>query len=302
MDFRIKCFVQTIFSLLPNGEHLNYLAQKYVTKKLPPSQGTYVHQYGQALNHHKIFSAYKSSEDSVVYEIGCGWHLAMALAFSTFGYASIKALDVTNHVRAELINTILQYFKEDGKFGKDHLVIFDSDNIKQKIYDAYRIDLLIPGDSAHTGLEDQSVDFIYSQAVFEHISPELLPAIMKECHRVLKDDGVISFCIDYKDHYSSFDKSITPYNFMRYSEKAWKKYNPPMHYVNRLRHIDFIRIFQQAGFDIVEETVFRPDDWEKQLMALPISKEFSERYTLDELSIVSAKLVLRKSQSRLPRG
>lgn len=65
--------------------------------------------------------------------------------------------------------------------------------------DEFRIDLLIPGDSTQTGMDDQSVDFIYSQEVFEHIEPVLLTPIMNECHRVLKDDGLISFYINYAD-------------------------------------------------------------------------------------------------------
>jgi len=294
MNFRIKCLVQTIFGLMPNSEQINYLAQKYISKKIPPSYRTWRNKYSQALEHHNVFSAYKPSADSVVYEIGCGWHLAMAMAFSTFGYRSIKALDVTPHVRAELINVILQYLKADNMV-PNHVKELDSKNIKQDLWNNFRIDLLVPADSTNTGITEKSIDFIYSQEVFGHIPPHLLPAIMQECHRILKDDGIISFSINYRDLYSGVDKTITPYNFLRYSEKEWKKYNPDLHYVNRLRHTDFIQLFRQSGFDVVQEKIIQPDNWKEMLQSVPISKEFSSKYTPEELSIVSANIVLRKT-------
>ena len=219
----------------------------------------------------------------------------MALAFSSFGYRSIKALDVSNHVRAELVNAILQYQREDGIISPDCRDI-DPDRLKEELWERFRIDLMAPCDSAHTGMEERSVDLIYSQEVFEHIAPELLPGIMQECYRLLKDDGVISFYINYADHYFGTDKHVSRYNFLRYSEKAWKKYNPALHYVNRLRHVDFIRLFQESGFEIVEEETFRPEGWEQMIDGFPFDKSFMEKYTREELSITSARIVLRKKQ------
>jgi hypothetical protein len=53
----------------------------------------------------------------------------------------------------------------------------------------------------------------------------------------------MSFTIDYHDHYSSFDRSIGPWNFYRYTDTEWRRFNPGAHYQNRLRHIDHQRIF-----------------------------------------------------------
>jgi len=66
-----------------------------------------------------------------------------------------------------------------------------------------------------------------------------------------------------------------------------------LHYINRLRHIDFTRIFKQANFDIVDEIVHRPNDWEKIVNDFPFADEFTSKYTLDELSIISANIVLK---------
>ena len=132
MDFRIKCLMQTVFSFLPDSEQINYLAQKYITRSLPPSKQTYTYKFNQALKHHEVFSIYKSPEKAVVYEIDCGWHLTMALAFSTFGYRCVKALDIINHVRAESVNAILKYLKEDNRIPQETPNI-DDEKLKEEL-------------------------------------------------------------------------------------------------------------------------------------------------------------------------
>ena len=295
MNFRIKALMQTVFGFLPNSEEVNYFAQRHITKSLPPSRTTYNRKFGRAKEHDAIFRKYHAGSKPVVYEIGCGWDLTLALSLSIFGYKDIRALDVSNHVRPELINAILAYHRENGVVPADFADI-DSARMREELLERFGITLMAPCDSANTGMADQSVDLIYSQEVFEHIAPELLPGIMKECRRVLRDDGVISFYINYADHYFGTDPNVTRYNFLRYSEKAWKKYNPDLHYVNRLRHVDFVRLFKDAGFDIIHEETFRPEGWERMLAGVPVHRSFTERYSTEELSFTSGRFVLKKKQ------
>lgn len=292
----MKCALKTIIGAVPCSDKLDYLAQKYLSRSMPPRPKALKKKYGQALRHHEIYQKYGAVDcgKAVIYEIGCGWHLAMAFGFSTLGYHKIIALDVAEHLKPEVINTTIRYISEN-KLSDIAPCQVDQKNLRDVLRDQYRIELLVPCDSSKTGMEDKTVDFIYSHNVFEHIPPALIPKIMDECHRVLRDDGVISLAIDYSDHYISFDKTITPYHFLRYSDNEWKKYNPPLHYVNRLRHSDFVRMFRQAGFEIVEETVNRPKDWTDLIEKFPIDSSFRENYTVEELSITSARFVLKKN-------
>lgn len=298
MNFRVKCALKTIIGKLPGSDRLDYLAQKYLSRSMPPRPQSLEKKYKQAVRYHETYRKYGTTapDKAVVYEIGCGWHLAMAFGFSTLGYGRIIALDVSEHVKPEIINTTIRYIGETHPAGFAPQFV-DRQNLRDVLRDSYRIELKAPCDSARTGLEDRSVDFIYSHNVFEHIPPELLPGIMAECRRVLKDDGVVSFLIDYSDHYTTFDKSITPYHFLRYDDKKWQKYNPPLHYVNRLRHSDFVRIFRQAGFEIVEETPRRPKNWEELVGNFPFADSFRKNYTMETLSIISARFVLKKTAS-----
>ena len=63
----------------------------------------------------------------------------------------------------------------------------------------------------------------------------------------------MSCVIDYLDHYSYFDKKISAYNYLQYSDATWALFNPALHYQNRLRHRDYLDLFYAAGFEVVEE-------------------------------------------------
>jgi hypothetical protein len=70
---------------------------------------------------------------------------------------------------------------------------------------------------------------------------------MRECHRLCHSGSVLSLKIDYSDHYANADLTISKYNFLRYSAAEWRKYNPSLHYQNRLRHCDYRKIFAGAA-------------------------------------------------------
>lgn len=291
--------MQTILGFLPCSEKLNYLAQRYVTKNLPPSKALFELYREEAATHHRLIEKYggRNPKDSTVYEIGCGWHLAMSLLFSALGYSKVIALDITDHVKIDLINTIIGYMKQDGLLPQEARLLDRKCDIEKVLRDDYRIDLLVPCDSARTPLPDDSIDAIYSHNVLEHVPPNLLPGMLQECHRVIKNDGVISFHIDYGDHYCSIDRTITIYNFLRYGEAEWKKFNPRLHYMNRLRHVDFLRFFEQAGFDVVDAITYRPPDWQAEMSTVPFPEEFTSKYTMEELSITSANVVLKATKT-----
>jgi hypothetical protein len=105
----------------------------------------------------------------------------------------------------------------------------------------------------------------------------------------------MSSLIDYQDHYSYFDKGISAYNFLQYSDKAWTFFSPTLNYQNRLRHRDYLDLFREAGFEVVEERL--KEGTEADLNAieqLPLAKRF-RKYSLPELAVRNALTVVRKS-------
>src|SRR3546814_46884 len=154
------------------------------------------------------------------------------------------------------------------------------------------MDYCAPGDARATGLADDSIDLVSTTSVLEHIPARDIASIMREMRRICRPGALLSMIIDYEDHYGQRGGGTSVYNFLRFSETEWKRFNPDLHYQNRLRHSDHLRIFEDAGFEIVEvETAF-PEDWEKILPVEDLAPEFMG-YAIDDLKITRGRFLLR---------
>lgn len=71
-------------------------------------------------------------------------------------------------------------------------------------------------------------------------------------------------------------------------------FNPSLHYQNRLRHKDYLDMFDDLGFDILsdKQTEVKLADIEK-IQSLHLDKNF-QNYSLSELAVRGAQIVLKK--------
>ena len=134
-------------------------------------------------------------------------------------------------------------------------------------------------------IESNSVDFVWSHAVLEHIRRAEFLEIMKETRRVISDDGVCSHTVDLKDH---LDQSL---NNLRFKENFWesKFVNDSGIYTNRIRCEEMLEIFREAGFEVREVEY---DRW--QQLPVPrnaLDKQFQD-LSDDELRISGFSVLL----------
>lgn len=114
-----------------------------------------------------------------------------------------------------------------------------------------------------------SIDWVWSQAVLEHIrKAEFLP-YMKELRRILKPHGKASHRIDLRDHLAS------ALNNLRFDERTWERdwLAASGFYTNRIRFSQMRELFRKAGFAV---DVVHVDRWttlptRRQAMAAPFS-------------------------------
>jgi len=156
------------------------------------------------------------------------------------------------------------------------------------------INYVAPCDAKSTGLPSESFDFITSSYVLEHMSSDDIYAAFRECHRLLRPDGVISCVFDLADHYWYTDKSISYYNFLQYSDKVWNMINSPIHFLNRLRFPDYKEILEKTGFKIVLCDLDLPTSEDINLLKNMDLNERFKKYSVEETGIKTAWLVLRK--------
>lgn len=302
MNWQSKAALMHVFSVAPWGNRLHYLAQTRVTRSLPSSDEKFAEGFDRATKHLDAVVRFREGDldGARFYEFGAGWDLAIPLSFYVLGVRTQVLVDIRRLVRTALVNETLRKLQqiagENSAFAVPGIFLDQSDYDRSVglLQNAYGIEYLAPCDARMTRLKSGSMDAITSTNTLEHIPTEDIRLILKECRRLLKSDGLMSFIVDYQDHYSYCDSRITAYNFLKYSDSAWRFYNPPLHYQNRLRHKDYLTLFREAGFQIIEETVIPPSkDDLAHLRQARISRRFSERYSIPDLGIRSAQVVLR---------
>ena len=285
MDFRYKCLLQTAFSLLPAGQQLNYLFQRYITKTLPSCKENFNVKIALADRHYDNFRKFsKTGTEDVYYEFGAGWDLINPISISLRGFKHLYCIDIRELIFPEILNNTV------NNLIKPSLIKITRQNYRRLLQDNFRLTYIAPMDARATSIEENSVDFISSNLTYEHIPQKDIAAITSECYRILKPGGVMSCTIDYKDHWSYFDNSISHYNYLKYSDNAWRLYNPGLHYQNRLRHNDYMKIFYESNFEVVDENFEKATTADLQALQKVIG--FVDN--LDEIGIKSSWIVLRK--------
>jgi SAM-dependent methyltransferase len=300
VDWRYKALLQSVLSFIPAGDRVNYLFQRHITRNLPVDDAKFREIVGIAQRHLELVGRHgkKPIEDAVFYEFGAGWDLIGPLSFYSQGVDRQILVDIRRLSRPWLVNNTI-----------DRLPALPPDSAPRRrprqhvatgaaFFDTldrhYGIQYRAPCDARRTGLQGGSVDYITSTNTLEHVPAADIPPILRECHRLLGSDGVMSFQIDYQDHYSYFDSRISAYNYLQYSQRGWRKYSQSIHHQNRLRHPDYIHMIDDAGFTVLGQELNEgsPADL-KTIDRLAVDERFG-RYARRELAIRSAFIALRR--------
>jgi len=286
MRWVAKAALQRGLGLVPQGERLNYLFQRHVAHSLPAGESVFRRKFARAEQHVAAYEEHGPGTplvDAVFYEFGVGWDLAIPLSYASLGVGRQVLVDIRPSARVELVN--------------DSLSRLERDPIQSlgELEERFGIEYLAPCDARATGLPGESVDFISSTDVCEHVPEDDLAAIFRECFRLLRPAGAFSCRIDLQDHYSYFDSSLSRYNFLRFSEGAWRLVNSPLHFQNRLRAPDYLRLVRDAGFELVVERPSGPDERGlAELGSLPLAERFRNGYTPQELGVTVLSFVARR--------
>lgn len=308
MRWLAKAALQKGLSALPRAEDANYLFQRHLTHSLPAREARLRRQFRRARGHARAYAKHapgRALGEARLYEFGAGWDLALPLCLWCLGVDRQVLVDVRPNLRPELVSVTLERLhrlrpwlerKADGPLRDAGTAPVSSDG---QLEHRFGIVYLAPCDSRATGLAPGSVDFVSSTNTLEHVPAEDVTPILAECQRLLDAEGVISCRIDLRDHYSYFDRSISPYNFLRYSAPAWRLANSSLMHQNRLRYPDYLAAFEEAGFELLNVRVGRPRPRQLEcLERLRVAPEFRERYSLEELAAPSLGVVARPAPTR----
>jgi SAM-dependent methyltransferase len=296
-----KAVLQKFMSALPQSQQINYQFQKHITKNLPLQKDAFFQKVTDAVRHFNIFLQSDTlTPETTFYEFGAGWDLAIPLVYHALGVERQILVDIRPNVQWELVaDTLMKIlmYKNDISQIAGRPIRFTQKEIRntKDLQTITGIDYRSPCDAAQTGLDAQSIDFISSTVTLEHIPESAIVPILQESYRILKNGGKMSSVIDMQDHFCYFDRSISYYNYLQFSDSQWQLIDSDLASQNRLRYPDYIRLIGQTPFRIVHEDAQRPTPEDlDNLSRLSVNSKF-QTYTPQELGIRGIKIVLQKS-------
>jgi hypothetical protein len=297
MGWRAKVLLHWMMPVLPYGSNLHYWYQKNISKTIPIRTEYLKIKVETARRHIAHFHRHTagSIKDAVFYEVGTGWELAVQLIFYSLGVNHQITVDVKRLLRAELVNNSVKRIREldipQLKRLPDHLI--DGD-LNRELTECYGIDYCAPFDARMTHLNNETIDCITSSDTFQHIPRTTLVQILHECRRILKNEGIMSVHVNYDDHYMFADNRISHFNFLKYSDFQWRFLNPSTHFQNRLRHSDYLSIFAEAGFAVLDESVIQGSEDDRQSVKNGSLARKFKNYSSDDLVCRGGHFILRK--------
>jgi len=299
MRWLAKAALQRGLGVLPQGERLNYLFQRRVLHSLPAGDAALRRKFSRALQHLGVYRGHGPAvpaEEATFYEFGAGWDLAIPLAYALLGVGGQVLVDIRPSARLELVNDSLASFERllpelEAEAGAEVRPPGGPLDSLSELETRFGIRYLAPCDARDTGLAEGSIDFASSTDTCEHIPADDLAAIFRETRRLLRPGGAFSCRIDLQDHYAYFDHSLSRYNFLRFSDGGWRLVNSPLHFQNRLRSPDYLRLVREAGLELVAERPSGPsDEGRTELRSLPLAERF-RGYSEDELGVTVLSFV-----------
>ena len=134
-------------------------------------------------------------------------------------------------------------------------------------------------------IPDDSVDFAFSQAVFEHIRKGDFVPTLKELCRVMKPNAYASHVVDLRDHLGG------ALNNLRFSNKLWESdfFANSGFYTNRITYSEMIHAFEMVGFqyEVVDKKTWK----ELPIAEHNLHADF-RRLPLHDLAVASFTVVL----------
>ncbi|PTX61417.1 methyltransferase family protein [Kordia periserrulae] len=290
MNHKAKSFIFKSLDILPNslGYGIYHQLQKFLNRnsvnfKIKTNNRSFKEAL-EILEKENI-----SLKDKTVLELGSGWAPIIPYFFTNFAEVErVVTYDINEHYDAKTIAKLNSYYKENyqidiaaekGKYPlPSNVTYYPKTNLAAE----------------NTQLNEQ-IDLVFSRFVLEHISPEDLLQIHQSFANILPKSAYILHMISPSDHRAYDDKSLSYYDFLKYSKAEWKKQHTKFDYHNRLRLPDYLTIFKEAGYEVVSldyDTCDKDSEKYKKFKELTLHEDY-KNYTEEELLAGSINVLLK---------
>lgn len=302
MRWQLRFLRNAIFGLLPFREKLRKLKRHFVN--YPNSVDKWTLEQG--IRQIDILESVNYDiRGKRVMELGTGWQPIIPIVFFLGGADSLLLVDIQRLLDARAffstVKSLFPYFTEISerlqipKHDLEKALNIQPDKPLPYYLKHFNMEYLAPCDVSTADLPQNSIDLIISNAVFEHIRPELLRRLLARFRFFLNENGKMVHFIDNSDHWEHGDKKISRLNFLKFSDRIFSLLSSfnPLDYQNRLRHFEYIEMFENSGYHIDFSESPVDTDALHDLEQLNISRRF-QGVPGDELAILTSYIVSSK--------
>jgi hypothetical protein len=308
----IKSALQHAVAVLPQRQRWNALFQRFGTRSLDLQPEMFATRLDHARTHLDNYLNARGGmpKPFTALELGTGWFPTIAVGLYLCGADKIWMVDIDPIIRTSQLKQMLDFFCEHLANGKlrQRLPRLREDRAAQLPEMARFVEKEPPEaflarfngqvmvrDAQATCLPGGSVDLFFSSGVIEYIPRPVLVGIFKEFLRLSRPTAVMSHWITLVDQFSYFDRSIGPFNYLRYTSRQWGYLNSPLTWQSRLRISDYREITREAGYEILSEqdTPGSLDDLKK----IRLAPEF-QKYAVEDLLVLNSWIVSKPRETR----
>jgi SAM-dependent methyltransferase len=308
MHWRAKGVVQKLLGHVPGGERAHYLLQR----RFGGLRG-FTREFDIKMDDWRLMVGHLRDAGVPIagarlFEIGSGWYPTFPFACYLGGARQVITVDLNRHIKPELVRDCADNLARHVSLIADACGV-PEDEVRERqqqlaarlrgsdevgaatdgvvVYDA-------PADASRTSLPAQQLDCVFSNSVLEHVLPDAVDAIYREALRILAPGGVMFHSVNCGDHYAYVDRNINQLNYLRYSDREWRRWDNDFLYQNRMRAFEFVERAVAQGFDIVLNTECAREKRLAELAQMPVHPQFAhippERLCVTSIDFIGRKL------------
>ncbi|MBI2815532.1 MAG: class I SAM-dependent methyltransferase [Acidobacteria bacterium] len=305
MDWRVKAIVQKTLSVVPGGVQINGLLQRCLgdLRRFPDHVEIRIRDAERLIPLVRRLGLELSGLE--ICEVGTGWLPVLPVCFSISGIWHCTTFDIQRHILPQLtlrmvalLEQALQRISAASARSLEDVATAYAEiaapSSVDELLDRARITYRAPADGGATGLACGSQDLVFSNNVLQYVPADAILPIMRESKRILRPGGLSLHSINCGDEYANFDPNITDMNFLKFSEEEWKFWNTSFIFQNRMRPVDFIRVAEEAGLELIHADVKVSEESLAALPHFPIHPTF-QKYPPEQLCSTCACLAFRKN-------
>ena len=248
--WRIKILIKLVLARLPISYNIWKRLKIFRHGGMSNSQ----YSYDTITKHFEQLKQRNPVAHPVCLELGPGDSAASAVIAFANGAAKTYLVDAGAFIahQVSVYSELLNYMRAQKKITISPIVF----NTMEEYFAQTHSEYLTEGLKSLKTIPSQSVDYIWSQAVLEHVRLSEFGETMRELKRILKPNGWMSHRVDLQDH---LQHSL---NNLRFSKKLWESdfFAKSGFYTNRIRYRQMVKYIEEAGF-FVEVTHL--NKWDK---------------------------------------